>query len=122
MPILTVEIVTRPGEHFAATLAQELAERAAEVFGSAPGGTWVKVNFIASEHYAENGAEPERAYPVFVSVLKAHRPPPEVLQTEIAHLTLSIAQICNRPADTVHVIYSPEAAGRVAFGGKLLPG
>lgn len=122
MPILTVEIVTRPNEHFSATLAQELAECAAEVFGSAPGGTWVRVHFTASEHYAENSIGPEHPYPVFVSVLKARWPSPDVLQTEVAQLTLSLAQICNRPPENVHIIYSPEGAGRVAFGGQLVPG
>jgi len=54
MPILTVEIVTRPGEYIRPELAQELADRTDKIFASAPGTTWVKVHFIARENYAEN--------------------------------------------------------------------
>ena len=120
MPILTIEIVTRPGERFSLNLAAELADRSGEIFASPPGNTWVKVQFIPPEHYAENRSE-EEVFPVFVSILKAQLPPADDLQGEAAQLTNAIAQLCNRPPQNVHVHYLSPGAGRVAFGGKLLP-
>ena len=122
MPILHVEIVMRPGEDLRPGLARELAGRAGRIFSSPPGGTWVKVNPIAREYYAENLIPSGEISPVFVSVLKAKSPAPELLQIEVTELTEAVAQICGRPEENVHVIYLPEGAGRVAFGGKLLPG
>jgi hypothetical protein len=40
---------------------------------------------------------------------------------EASRLTEIIAQVCQRPQENVHIFYLPEGAGRVAFGGKLLP-
>jgi hypothetical protein len=74
---------------------------------------------IAAEHYAENNAPSLDVTPVIVSVLKAKWPPYDLLEVEVAGLTAAIAQVCGRPAENVHIIYSPEATGRVAFGGKL---
>jgi phenylpyruvate tautomerase PptA (4-oxalocrotonate tautomerase family) len=122
MPILDIEIVARPGETLSPNLAHELAHRAGEIFDSAPGGTWVKVHLIAQEHYAENSVASERFYPVFVSILKAKLPAPGALQEEITRLAAAIAEICGRPAENVHIIYLPEGAGRVAFGGKVVSG
>ncbi|MBK6506550.1 MAG: hypothetical protein IPG02_13005 [Ignavibacteria bacterium] len=119
MPILSVEIVTRPDEQLRPELAAELSDRTGEVFGSAPGTTWVKVVLIPEEHYSENDCTSGSIHPVFVSVLKEKLPSPESMQAEVAKLTEVIAQICARPLENVHIIYLPEAAGRIAFGGKL---
>jgi len=80
----------------------------------------VKVSPIAAEHYAENnGGAPEAVYPVFVSVLKMKLPPPDRLQAEVVSLTAAVAQVCARPLENVHILYLPEGAGRVAFGGEV---
>ncbi len=122
MPILDLEIVLRPAELLAPGLAGDIADRCGEVFGSPPGNTWVKLRSVPREHYAENGGgPPEGVYPVFVSVLKAHPPAPEALPAEVARLTAAIAQATGRPAEYVHVFYLPAGAGRVAFGGEVLP-
>jgi phenylpyruvate tautomerase PptA (4-oxalocrotonate tautomerase family) len=120
MPILHVEIISRPDESIRAGLAKELADRSGEIFGSPSGGTWVKVYLLAREAYAENSSTEEDILPVFVSVLKAKLPPVDTLQEEIARLTAAVAQVCDRPEENVHIIYMPEGSGRVAFGGKLL--
>jgi len=122
MPILNVEIVARPDEYLSPKLATELANRTGEIFGSAPGSTWVKVHLIARENYAENSSVSEDIYPVFMSVLKAKLPSPDSLQAEVSKLTAAIAQVCGRPQENVHIVYLPAGAGRVAFGGKVLPG
>jgi phenylpyruvate tautomerase PptA (4-oxalocrotonate tautomerase family) len=120
MPILNIEIITRPDEYMRPELAKELADRTGEILGSSPGSTWVKVYFIARENYAENIISFENFLPVFVSVLKAKLQSPDLLQIEIAKLTAAVAEICGRPEDNIHIIYVPEGTGRVAFGGKLL--
>jgi len=122
MPILNVEIVTYQNEKIRPDLAMELANQIGEVFDSPPGSTWVKVHLIAGENYAENMVASDSVFPVIVSVLKAQTPSLESLQAEVTKLTAIIAQICNRPPENIHIIYLPEGAGRVAFGGKVLPG
>ncbi len=121
MPILDVEIVLKPEETIGREAAMELASRAAEVFGAPPRSTWVKLQTIAADRYAENGGDwPQDVYPVFVTVLKARLPAAEQMRREVAALTPAIAQVCARPAENVHIIYAPEGAGRVAFGGELI--
>lgn len=123
MPILDVEIVLRPGENLRPNLASQLADQAGEVFGAAPGTTWVKLRAIPADYYAENGAAPPQGvYPVFVSILKAKLPDIDKLQAEVASLTAAVAQVCARPPENVHVIYLPEGSGRVAFGGRTVSG
>lgn len=58
-------------------------------------------------------------YAVFVRVLKARRPAPGELETEIVRLTQAVAEACARPAVNVHILYEADAAGRLAFGGRL---
>jgi phenylpyruvate tautomerase PptA (4-oxalocrotonate tautomerase family) len=121
MPILDVEIITRPGEVIGPHLASELARRAGLIFGSPPGGTWVKVHSLASEYYAENDDNPGSSiYPVFVSVLKARRPSPIARQKEVEQLTTAVTQVCHRPAENVHIIYLSDGTGRIAFGDKMV--
>ena len=122
MPILDIEVVLRADERLDPGLAAEIADRCGEVFGSPPGNTWVKLHLVPRDHYAENGGGPSvDVYPVFASVLKARLPSPDVLRSEVARLTAAIAQTTGRPEEHVHVAYSPEGAGRVAFGGEIMP-
>ena len=122
MPILDVEIVLEPGESLHPELAGELADSAGEVLGAAPGTAWVKLRAIPAEHYAENQTgRPNDVYPVFVSVLKAKLPPIDERQREVTRLTEAIARTCRRPPESVHILYLPEGAGRMAFGGTLVP-
>jgi len=122
MPILDVEVVLEPGEALRPELAGELADRAGEVFGALPGTTWVKLRVIPAAHYAENQASrPTDVYPVFVSVLKAKLPPIDERQVEVTRLIEAVASACRRPPENVHILYLPEGAGRMAFGGTLVP-
>jgi len=121
MPILEVEIVIRSNETLRDGLAGELANCCGEIFGSRPGTTWVKLKTIARDNYAENGGGmPEAVLPVFVSVLKAGHPAPDALKLEADWLAHTVAQVCDRLPENVHIIYLPEGAGRVAFGGKII--
>jgi phenylpyruvate tautomerase PptA (4-oxalocrotonate tautomerase family) len=122
MPILDIEIVLRDGESLPPNLASKLAEAAAQVFRTPPGRTWVRLKPLLPENYAEDGGgPPDGIRPVFVSVLKAERPEAVELEIEIAGLTGAVARICDRSRANVHVFYEPDAKGRVAFGGKIVP-
>ncbi len=121
MPILTVEIVARESEEISPNLAGAIAGAAGAIFGSAPGRTWVRLHLLPVARYAENGIAPDATpRPIFVSVLKAEPPAGDALAREVAALTAAIGALCGRPADGVHIIYELPAAGRVAFGGKLV--
>jgi phenylpyruvate tautomerase PptA (4-oxalocrotonate tautomerase family) len=120
MPILEIEIVLQPGEVLVSDLAQIAADRLGEVFGSPPGNTWVRLRFLPAGQYAENGDAPG-VYPVFVTVLKAQLPEPQALQQELSELTRLLAEVFTRPEENVHILYLPPGAGRVAFGGRLMP-
>ena len=120
MPILDVELVLAPGETPVSDLAGRLADAAAQVFGTEARRTWVKLRFIEASLYAENGGAPVDMFPVFVTVLKSRVPPPDELEAEIGRLTRSLAAVCDRPPEQIHLLYQPEAAGRVAFGGNLV--
>ena len=121
MPILEIEIVARPGESLSPGLAAEIADRAAEILDSRPGGTWARLRTLPAEAYAENGGgPPDGVYPVFVTVLKSRLPAQDELAHEAEALAAAIGQAANRPQENVHILYLPEGLGRVAFGGRLL--
>jgi phenylpyruvate tautomerase PptA (4-oxalocrotonate tautomerase family) len=122
VPILDIEIVLRPEEILDRNLAGDLADSAGEIFGSPPGHTWVKVRTIPRADYAENSESAlEDVSPVFASVLKAELPDPDAMAGEVASLTTAIARVCRRPEGNVHILYLPAGAGRVAFGGRIIP-
>lgn len=121
MPILDIEIVLESDEQLNPDIAPQIADRTAEIFGSGPGGNFVKVRTLDRVHYAENGGGPqEGVYPVYVSVLKVKLPPATELQQEISGLTAAIAEVTARPEKNVHITYLPAGAGRVSFGGRLI--
>ena len=121
MPVLDIELVisdSTPG--LPANLAQSLADAAAAVFGSPERTVWVKLQVIPSAQYAEDHGKLEEVYPVFVTVLKSRAPGGSALEDEIQRLTEAIATVLNRPPENVHILYQPDGAGRVAFGGRLV--
>jgi phenylpyruvate tautomerase PptA (4-oxalocrotonate tautomerase family) len=121
MPILEIEIVTRPGESLPRGLTAKIADEAAEILHSRPGGTWVRLRTLSSDSYAENGGGPPSGiHPIFVSVLKSRLPSKAELAREAQQLAQAIARISDRPPDNVHILYLPEGVGRIAFGGRLL--
>jgi len=120
MPILTVELVVADREQLRTDLARRLADAAGRLFGSAPGETWVRVHTLSAADYAENDIDdPEGWGSVFVTVLKGRRPSGEALKEEVRTLTETVARVTGRPPDRVHVLYEPDASGRIAFGGVL---
>ncbi len=119
MPLLEVELVILPNETPRATLAAEIADAAATVFGSPAGRVWVRLRFLAREYYAENGGPlPDDLSPAFVTVLHARSPLGDEREAEAARLTGALARACGRAAESVHLFYQPDGAGRVFFGGR----
>ena len=118
MPIVDVEIVG--ADSVASDLSSRLADLAGQVFGSSPGSTWVRVRLLPRHLYAENNtASPEGWQSVFVTVLKAQRLTGTDLDAEVRALSDGVAAVCGRPAECIHILYEPDAQGRIAFGGRL---
>lgn len=118
MPIVDVELV---GETDVTTeLSQRLADSIGTALTSRPGGTWVRVRELARDHYAENGGLADDVRPVFVTVLERIRPREEVLTERVTAVTAAVAEVTGRPAEHVHVLFEEGAAGRLAFGGRLV--
>ena len=121
MPIVDVELVGPAAATGERGLARALADAAAAVFGAPVATTWVRVRVLAPHAYAENGADVAAdALPVFVTVRKRRVPEGVALAAEARALTDAIAAVVRRPAERVHVEYTPPAAGRMAFGGTLV--
>jgi len=121
MPILEVEMVIGSGEVLTDGLAEGMADAAGDVFGAPAGRTWVRLHTLPASEYAENGGgPPEGIRPVFVTVLRASLPKEDALREETRRLTEAIATACGRPAENVHILWLPEATGRMAFGGRLM--
>jgi phenylpyruvate tautomerase PptA (4-oxalocrotonate tautomerase family) len=122
MPIVTVELVADPDRPLGHTLTQALADSIGRVLNSQRGQTWVRLRSLRRDEYAENDALVDAAeLPVFVTVLERQVSAGAVLQREVTALTQAVAHILGRPATCVHVEYAPAAAGRIAFGGRLVP-
>jgi phenylpyruvate tautomerase PptA (4-oxalocrotonate tautomerase family) len=121
MPIVDVELVLREGEMLAVALARDLADAIGEVFAAPPGRTWVRLRSLPIAQYAEHGGtSEEEVRPVFVGVLKSQRPTGARWHDEVRRLTEAIAHAVGRPPEHVHVLYEPEARGRIAFGGEVV--
>jgi len=121
MPIVTVEVVADADRLLEHSLPQSLADAVGRVLNSPPGQTWIRLRSLRRDEYAENEALVDSAeLPVFVTVLERQPPAGAVLQAEVTALTHAIAHVIGRSATCVHVEYAPAAAGRVAFGGKMV--
>lgn len=120
MPILNIEVIGAVAPELRSNLATRLADLAGVALNSRPQGTWVKLHFIPSEHYAENAGGPALGVlPVLVSLLQAQVPEGNALAEQIRLLTQAIAKGVGRPAENIHIIIEPAAQGRIAFGGSL---
>ncbi len=120
MPIVEVDVVLGPGETLEENAAKDLAEAIAPVLGSRPQGTWVRLDATERRCYAENGEAEPLLCPVFVRVTKKELGGDEDLGKEAASLAAAVAFVLHRQRENVHIIYEPPAAGRVAFGGRMV--
>lgn len=97
--------------------AAAIADAAGDALRQAPGRVWVRLHLV---HHAENGGALAGPPPVFVTVLHAQPPVGEALRAEVAALTAAVATATGRPPERVHLEYAAPAAGRLAFGGRLV--
>lgn len=125
MPILEIEITgerhaDQGAEH---QLVQRLADAAACVLTPGRiGATWVRLRWTQHRHYGEGGCPPAQTpSPVFVRLLVAAWPDEPTRASLSAQLCEALAPLCRRAPSLVHLLWEPPAAGRVAFGGRLLP-
>ncbi len=118
MPILAIEAVGELERKSGA--AQRASDAAGEVFGVKPGRCWVKLSVLPSGQYAENGGVQEGVSPVFVSVILGEAPKGDARCSQCRNLAKALAAALDRPVENIHIIYEPDAKGRIAFGGRLL--
>ncbi|MDP3084450.1 MAG: hypothetical protein Q8N44_12300 [Rubrivivax sp.] len=120
MPIVDIEWVCQPDEQ-AVISARALADALGQALGSPAGRTWVRLHRLDAADYAENDSTPSAGQlPVFVTLLHSRLPAGSALLAEVSAITDTVARCLARPADRVHVQYAPAAAGRQAFGGRLV--
>lgn len=121
MPILDLELVGHADVTLPPLLAQRVADAVAQVLACAPGRVWVRLRGLPEHCYAENHSTlAADELPLFATLLHAHPPTGVALQVELKALTQAIALACGRNPERVHIQYAPSAAGRQAFGGRLV--
>ena len=121
MPIVDVELVCQTDAEFSAISARAIADALGRAVGSEAGHTWVRLRFLGGQAYAENEVAVDAAdLPVFVTVLQAKLPAIPELAAEVKAITAAVAACVGRSPERVHVQYAPAAAGRQAFGGRLV--
>ena len=122
MPIVDIEVVTSTADAAAVgkDTLQRLADELGSLFGSDPGGTWIRLRSLDQDAYAENRAAiASKGLPTFVNVLRAELPEAPALRREMKGVAEVVARTLNRPRENVHVLYAPNARGRIGFGGTL---
>lgn len=126
MPIVTIETLSDDPDSGTDALPtpdqlQSLADSLGALFGSHPSGTWVRARQQQRAYYAENMIEVSRNMrPVIVEILKSDLGSEKERAIEAAAVSALVGQTLGRDTQHVHVIYQPEARGRVAFGGQLV--
>jgi len=122
VPIVSIQCVENGvSAEYPKETTQRLADELGDIFQSEPGGTWVKMSAITDAAYAENHVELSNdIQPTFVEVLKRSLDEEGVLTKEADAVAECVSNILSRPKANVHVLYLPEGAGRVAFGGQLV--
>jgi hypothetical protein len=122
MPLVDVTVVDLEAVlRSAGVEAQQLADALGDALGVAAGRVWLRLHDLAPARYAENRSAREGLGPVFVSVLHAQPPDGAAREAEVTLLTGVVAHLLRLDADRVHIEYAPAGAGRVAFGGLLVP-
>jgi phenylpyruvate tautomerase PptA (4-oxalocrotonate tautomerase family) len=122
MPIITIECVVSAAENkYPAEIIRRLADELGRLLGSKPAGAWLKMRYLDDMQYAENESDVDPAVrPTFVEVLKHSLGNQESLAAESRKIASTVSETLDRPRENVHVIFLPEGAGRVAFGGELV--
>jgi phenylpyruvate tautomerase PptA (4-oxalocrotonate tautomerase family) len=119
MPILDVEIVgEEAGDAQLKGLAARIATDVGAALGAPAGQLWVTLRHLPASHYSENGP-PIATLPVFVRVLARTRDSTDAAERpqRAEMIAAVVSQVTARERSSVHVIFEPDASGRVFFGG-----
>jgi phenylpyruvate tautomerase PptA (4-oxalocrotonate tautomerase family) len=115
MMLLDVEVVGQSASDAPTEmLAERVCEAVAEAFAMPAGQLFVKVRRLSAHLYAQNGSA-AAPLPVFVRVLVRTRDP-AVWPKRAETLAAAVAEATARSRGCVHVIFEPDASGRVFFG------
>lgn len=114
MPIVDIRVVGGPTEVLDSA-ASPIAEQIGAMLGAAEGTVWISLSSLPLAHFAENGPAPDPP-PVFVRVL-ARIDDPRTIPLQARQIGAAVAAVIGRPQERVHVIFEPDARGRVFFGG-----
>lgn len=122
VPIIRLKlIIQNDAERLGKDSLQALADELGEYFDSEPSGTWVEVEYLPVEQYAENRFElPGDMKTIFMHVLKPHLPTEEEVAREAVDLARIVSKRLQRPRRNTHIFYEPPGKGRIAFGGRLV--
>jgi phenylpyruvate tautomerase PptA (4-oxalocrotonate tautomerase family) len=123
MPILDVEVVgQQAGDAPLEGLADRIAMDAGAALGVPAGQLWVTVRHLPASRYAENGP-PMAGMPVFVRVLARARDSSDAAERprRAEAIAAVVSRATARERASVHVIFEPDASGRVFFGGAPDP-
>lgn len=118
MPTVDIELVAGDPEEGRGQL-QSLADELGDLFGSEPGGTWVKLRSTDPAGYAENQVVAGVYRLTFVNIQRLKLPDGDERRREMAAVAEIVARTLNRRRENVHVLYAPPAEGRIGFGGEL---
>jgi hypothetical protein len=117
MPLVDVSVVDLESVlQDAGADAQQLADALGDALR-----VWLRLHDLPAARYAENRAAREDAGPAFVGLLHAQPPTGPDREAEVARVTGVVARVLALDAARVHLEYAPAGAGRVAFGGLLVP-
>lgn len=119
MPIIDIEFIGQTDLSNDTQLTQKLVNALGKVFKSPTGQTWVKIRFLPDAHYAENESTAQ-SKPVFVTVLMQHLPEINRRKRLAIAISEAVASVTQLPIKSVHLIFHPQGAERVAFGGELI--
>jgi phenylpyruvate tautomerase PptA (4-oxalocrotonate tautomerase family) len=122
VPVIDLDLTMAESEPvLSAQTIQALTDDLGRIFGSAPGGTWLRIHYLSRSAYAENLIDlPADVQPVFVRVLKADLPDLAARKAEASAIAACVSRLINRPLENTHILFEPAARGRIAFGGDLL--
>ncbi len=122
MPIIDLTIVVNNAHPVPPDEAQRLADALGSALAMAPGRLWLRLHALPASHYAENDSQLSASeLPAFLTVLHARRPEGPALAEEAALLARVVAEVLGREASHIHIEYQASGAGRMAFGGRLVP-
>jgi phenylpyruvate tautomerase PptA (4-oxalocrotonate tautomerase family) len=122
MPIVDVLLVHREAAQALDGVASAIADELGRALGEPPARVWVRLHPLPSGRYAENQASVgDDELPVFVTLLLARPPAARARPAHASAVCHAVARATGRAPERVHVEYAPPGAGRIAFGGQLVP-